>query len=140
MHSISRLALALVALLLSTDSISAYSVGPRSSAARQTSSSSLPAAFVGESDSRLFYRDANDEDAPYTTQLPLNRASRDVSPSQVLLQAGVKLHDLPRHSADEETALMKFEMLLGRTAMIAAVVIAAMELSTGMSLPEHLGL
>ena len=57
--------------------------------------------------------------------------------------ASLRSMDLPKHGPSAEQiqttkALMSVEMMLGRGAMILAVILAATEVTTGRSLPEQL--
>ena len=93
---------------------------------------------VATTDTTLFYKDDDDEhmNAFVTTNsgsLHRPRASKQVQAKTIYL---------PRHS-DGNTGiaqryLSQAELLVGRVAMLAAVLLLGVEVTTGMSLPDQL--
>lgn len=112
---------------------SAFVVGP-SSYSRSAAASALAAAVVTDSDSRLFYRDSSEDTQAFTTDIPRIIKQKTTLPRLSKLE-------LPRQvEADVAKARMMFqvEMVVGRVAMVAAVVLFLVEVTTGQSLPDQI--
>ena len=136
--------LLLAALLsqLSAKSVTAFSATSPSRSLfhfHQTSSSST----------RLFISTIYSDFSEVSPRLPLSEDAQDLQDLQdfaaptSLEIATLRSMDLPKHGPSAEQmetteAMMSIEMMLGRGAMLLAVVLAATEVTTGRSLPEQL--
>lgn len=117
---------------------------------------SVVSANVPPEATRFFRDDQKDQEYPFTIASdattviqanPLEKNEATIPGDSILSGFQYQQHvsgiirpfDLPRHSRfDFEDGAAKAEMVLGRVAMIAALILLAVELATGQSLPEQL--
>jgi len=89
-----------------------------------------------------FYQDGIARDRDFVSPAQKKKVATFVQQQQT--QQLPSSWDLPRHSPDQQTIsrlrlLEDTEMMLGRVAMIAALVLFSVELTTGQSLPYQIG-
>jgi len=89
-----------------------------------------------------FYQDGIARDRNFVSPAQKKKVATFVQQQQT--QQLPSSWDLPRHSPDQQTIsrlrlLEDTEMMLGRVAMIAALVLFSVELTTGQSLPYQIG-
>lgn len=141
--------LLVASLLAQLSSVTAFATAPAaSSSSVQTSSSTklfVSTIYSEFSDARKLRSPLPDEDiAVYEQDLSLSGAFDAVSVASSSLPDYIaRSMDLPKHgpSAQQVEAtqtLLSLEMLIGRGAMLMAVILMATELATGSSLPEQL--
>lgn len=128
--------LLLVALLsqFSAESVTAFSAAP---------SQAFHDHQVLPSPTQLFISTIYSDFSEVSPSLPLSEDTQDFAVLTPLEISSLRSMDLPKHGPSAEQmetteAMMSMEMMLGRGAMLLAVVLAATELTTGRSLPEQL--